>query len=303
MTAVARTMARPGSLSRGPTSTVSVMNDDLVLYQLTDEGVAVLTLNRPDRMNGWTDEMGERYFSLLGACSENPAVRVIVVTGAGRAWCAGADMGSLSALSGAGAVAGTRSAAADNVAKGTAAMADRRNHHWFTTTVPKPVIAAINGACAGMGFAQALMCDIRFAAAGAKLTTSFAQRGLIAEWGLSWTLPRVVGTGHAMDLLLSGRVVLAEEALRIGLVNQVFAPETFLEEVLAYATTLATTASPGSWSVMKQQIYGDYHRTLPQAEAEAVRLMTASFQRPDFKEGVASFLEKRPPQFPHYRPA
>ncbi len=288
------------------------MNDDPVLYQLTDEGVAVLTLNRPDRMNGWTNEMGGRYFALLRACADDPAVRVIVVTGAGRAWCAGADMGSLAALSGAGAdadagageAAGAGKAAAASIpADRVAEVADRTNHHWFTTTVPKPVIAAINGACAGMGFAQALMCDVRFAAAGAKLTTSFAQRGLIAEWGMSWTLPRVVGTGHAMDLLLSGRVILAEEALRIGLVNQIFAPETFLDEVMAYATTLATTASPGSWAVMKQQVYSDYHRTLPEAEAEAVRVMTASFTRPDFKEGVASFLEKRAPQFPAYRPA
>ena len=267
------------------------MNDELVLYRLTDEGVAVLTLNRPDRMNGWTDQMGERYFSLLASCASDPAVKVIVVTGAGRAWCAGADMGSLSALSGAGGA--SPSAVADEPTTARPAT----NHHWFTTTVPKPVIAAINGACAGMGFAQALMCDMRFAATGAKLTTSFSQRGLIAEWGLSWTLPRVVGTGHAMDLLLSGRVVLADEALRMGLVNQVFAAETFLDEVMAYATTLATTASPASWAVMKAQIYGDYRRTLPEAEAEAVQLMAGSFKRPDFKEGVSSFMEKRRPNF------
>lgn len=273
------------------------MNDELVLFELTDAGVAVLTLNRPDRMNGWTNEMGERYFSLLEECATNPAVRVIVVTGAGRAWCAGADMGSLSALSGAGP---SDAGAASTVASQPEAGAPAQAHHWFTTTIPKPVIAAINGACAGMGFAQALMCDIRFAAAGAKLTTSFAQRGLIAEWGVSWTLPRVVGTGHAMDLLLSGRVVLADEALRIGLVNQVFAAETFFEQAMAYATTLATTASPGSWAVIKAQIYGDFNRTLPDAEAEAVRLMSASFRRPDFKEGVASFMEKRPPQFPAF---
>lgn len=270
------------------------MNDELVLYRLTDEGVAVLTLNRPDRMNGWTDQMGERYFSLLASCAADPAVKVIVVTGAGRAWCAGADMGSLSALSGAGGAGG---GAAAPLATEPTTPRPAPNHHWYTTTVPKPVLAAINGACAGMGFAQALMCDMRFAAAGAKLTTSFSQRGLIAEWGLSWTLPRVVGTGHAMDLLLSGRVVLADEALRMGLVNQVFAAETFLDEVMDYATKLATTASPASWAVMKAQIYGDYTRTLPDAEAEAVRLMAGSFKRPDFKEGVSSFLEKRPPNF------
>lgn len=275
------------------------MNDDLVLFELTDAGVAVLTLNRPDRMNGWTNEMGERYFSLLEECANNPEVRVIVVTGAGRAWCAGADMGSLSALSGADSANPSEQSPATHQSQ---PVAPRQVHHWFTTTIPKPVIAAINGACAGMGLAQALMCDIRFAAAGAKLTTSFSQRGLIAEWGLSWTLPRVVGTGHAMDLLLSGRVVLADEALRIGLVNQVFPAETFLEQAMAYATTLATTSSPGSWAVMKAQVYSDFSRTLPDAEAEAVRLMAASFRRPDFKEGVSSFLEKRPPKFPAFVP-
>lgn len=269
------------------------MTEDPVLYRLTDSGVAVLTLNRPDRMNGWTPAMGAKYFGLMQQCAEDPAVRVIVVTGAGRAWCAGADMGTLSTLSSA-----DPSEAGAQAAPAPTPSTPASTHHWSTTVIPKPVIAAINGACAGMGFAQALMCDMRFAAEGAKLTTSFSQRGLIAEWGVSWTLPRVVGTGHAMDLLLSGRVVLADEARRMGLVNDVFPADGFLDKVLAYATTLATTSSPASWAAIKAQVYGDFHRTLPDAEAEAVRLMQESFTRPDFREGVTSYLEKRPPAFP-----
>jgi enoyl-CoA hydratase/carnithine racemase len=271
--------------------------DDPVLFELRPDGVALITFNRPASMNGWTNAMGTAYFRLLGQCAEDPAVRVIVVTGAGRAWCAGADMQSLSTLSSGG---GTGDSDSDAAALQDEVGMD--NHHWFTTTVPKPVIAAINGACAGMGFSQAMMCDIRFAASGAKITTSFSQRGLIAEWGVAWTLPRIVGMARAADLLFSGRVVLAEEAAVMGLVNGVFAAETFLEQVLAYASTLASTASPASWAVIKRQLYSDVHRTLPQAEAIGVELMLESFNRPDFKEGVASFLEKRPPLFRGYPP-
>jgi enoyl-CoA hydratase/carnithine racemase len=278
------------SLSRRNLFYLLTMNEDLVLYELSDAGVALLTLNRPDRMNGWTPAMGVRYFSLLEQCAADPAVRVIVVTGAGRAWCAGADLGNLSSMS-----SGEPRA---TTAPAEAADATFSSNHWYTTTVPKPVIAAINGACAGMGFSQALMCDMRFAAAGAKFTTAFSQRGLIAEWGISWTLPRVVGTGHAMDLLLSGRVVLAEEAEKMNLVNRVFPADGFLDAVLDYATTLAVNASPASWAVMKKQVYGDFHTTVQEAEANSVKLMEESFTRADFKEGVRSFLEKRPPAFP-----
>jgi enoyl-CoA hydratase/carnithine racemase len=268
------------------------MSDDLVLFDLNEHGVATLTLNRPERMNAWTDEMGWAYFDLLEQCAKNPAVRVIVVTGAGRAWCAGADMNALTAIT---------EGARPNSDRGTGGEVVERavgvHHHWFTTTVPKPVIAALNGPVAGMGFSQATMCDMRFAAAGVKITSSFSQRGLIAEWGVSWTLPRLVGTANAMDLLMSGRVVLAEEAVAMGLVNKVFPAETFMADVMAYANTLATTSSPTSWAVIKRQVYASNHQTLPDAEAEAVRLMRESFGRPDFKEGVQSYLQRRPPAF------
>ena len=163
--------------------------------------------------------------------------------------------------------------------------------------MPKPVIAAVNGACAGIGMVQALMCDIRFAAAGAKFTTAFSRRGLIAEYGMSWVLPRLIGTSRAMDLLFSGRVILAEEAAAMGLVSEVVPAEHLLDHTLAYAAELAVNASPTSMAVMKQQVYADQTRSLVESTDDAIELMKASLRRGDFKEGVASFLQKRPPNF------
>ncbi|MDO8362886.1 MAG: enoyl-CoA hydratase [Actinomycetota bacterium] len=260
------------------------MSDDVVLIERPEPGVAVLTLNRPDRLNAWTGVLGDRYFGLLDECAADPSVKVIVVTGAGKGFCAGADMNELQALG------------ASKGGGGAAAAAGNRPQY-TTTLIPKPVIAAINGACAGMGLAQALMCDMRFAAAGAKLTTSFSQRGLIAEWGLSWVLPRLVGTARAFDLLLSGRVVLVEEAAQMGLVNAVVPPEELLPYTIAYAAELAAKASPTSMAVMKRQVYADWDKGLIPAHDDAVELMKQSMRRPDFVEGVSSYLEKRPPAF------
>ena len=253
--------------------------DDVVLYEVREPGIALITLNRPQRLNAWTAAMGVRYFALLDEASADDAVKVIVVTGAGKGFCAGADLADLK-----------------NAGSGTAGEGLFRNQ-FDTVKVPKPVIAAINGAAAGMGLAQALMCDIRFAAKGAKLTTSFGQRGLIAEWGLSWSLPRVVGTGRALDLLYSGRVVTGDEAAAMGLVNEAVDADHLLEHTLAYAANLARTVSPTSMAVIKRQVYDDWNKDLVTAHDDAVELMKQSFRRTDAAEGVASFLEKRPPQF------
>ncbi len=177
------------------------------------------------------------------------------------------------------------------------ALVGERHPH-FVTSLRKPVIAAINGACAGYGLTQALMCDIRFAAAGAKFTTSFARRGLIAEYGISWILPRVVGWGAAMDLLLSGRVFYAEEAAELGMVKEVVAGEELLPRVLAYAEDIAANCAPSSLAVIKQQMYSDALVTASRASAVAEKLMHESMARPDFIEGITSFFEKRPPNFP-----
>jgi enoyl-CoA hydratase/carnithine racemase len=257
---------------------------EVVEIQIED-GVALLTLNRPERLNAWTAEMELAYFALLEQCAEDERVRAIVVTGAGRGFCAGADMQQLQALG---------NGTADAAAAGTR----ERRPQSFPLSIPKPIIAAVNGAVAGIGLVQALMCDLRFAAEGAKLTTAFARRGLIAEHGISWMLPRLVGPARALDLLMSGRVVLAEEALELGLVNRVLAPDRLLEATVDYARELAANCSPASMATIKRQVYADLERTLPDALAEADRLMFASFAAPDFGEGVTSFVERREPRFP-----
>ncbi len=254
-----------------------------VVQRTVEDGVALLTLNRPDRLNAWTVEMESAYFGMLEECASSAEVRVVVVTGAGRGFCAGADMHELQALG--------------NGSVDMSAHPDERLPQTFPLSIPKPIIAAINGACAGIGLVQALMCDLRFAAEGAKLTTAFARRGLVAEHGISWILPRLLGPARAMDLLLSGRVVLAQEAQELGLVNGVFAPDRLLEETLAYARELTVSCSPASMATMKRQVYADLQSELPQALAEANRLMLESFSAPDFVEGVTSFLERRDPQF------
>ncbi len=254
-----------------------------VVERQVQDGVALLTLNRPERLNAWTAEMEHAYFAMLEQCAREEEVRVIVVTGAGRGFCAGADMKELQAI-------GEEGVEATDGAR-------ERRAQTFPLSIPKPILAAINGACAGIGLVQALMCDVRFAAAGAKLTTAFARRGLVAEHGISWMLPRLVGPARALDLLLSGRVVLAEEAQELGLVNRVMAPERLLEETLEYAGELAAKCSPASMAAMKRQVYADLDRGLPEALAEADRLMLASFTAADFVEGVTSFLERRDPRF------
>jgi enoyl-CoA hydratase/carnithine racemase len=254
-----------------------------VVQRRVQDGVALLTLNRPDRLNAWTAEMERAYFGLLEECAAAVEVRVIVVTGAGRGFCAGADMQELQAIG-------------DGEVQASALEHDRRPQT-FPLSIPKPIIAAINGACAGIGLVQALMCDVRFAAEGAKLTTAFARRGLVAEHGISWMLPRLIGPARALDLLLSGRVVLAQEAQTLGLVNRTLAPEKLLEETLDYARELAVKCSPASMATMKLQVYADLERGLGEALAEADRLMLESFTAPDFVEGVTSFLERRDPRF------
>ena len=255
---------------------------EVVLFEVED-GVALLTLNRPDRLNAWTPEMQVRYFDLLEECAAREDVRAIVVTGAGRGFCAGADMQNLEQIAGGD---GERATGVRDPRPVT-----------FALGIAKPVIAAINGACAGLGLVHAVMCDLRFAAKTAKLTTAFSRRGLVAEHGLSWMLPRLVGPARGLDLLLSGRIVLGEEAAELGLVNRAVDDDRLLNEALAYARMLATECSPASMAKMKAQVYGDYERTLDESLERANQLMIESLSEPDFGEGIRSFLERRPPRF------
>jgi enoyl-CoA hydratase/carnithine racemase len=259
---------------------------DLVLAERRGS-VLVLTLNRPERLNAWTDALEERYFALLDAAENDPAVRAIVVTGAGRGFCAGADMDDLER-------------GVDGAAE--PALRARRRPRCFPMTVRKPMVAAINGAAAGLGLVEALYCDVRFATPEAKLTTAFARRGLVAEYGISWLLARVVGYSAALDLLMSGRVVVGEEALGLRLVDRLSDASKLLDDAVAYADELATQSSPWSMATIKAQVQADLQRSFTDAAAAADKLMLESFRRPDVKEGVRSYLERRPPKFRSLEP-
>lgn len=257
---------------------------ELVLSSLED-AVLTLTFNRPDRMNAWTGPMGRRYFDLLEEAERDPAVRVIVVTGAGRAFCAGADFQTLNAIQ-----------------DGTYDEEPDKRPATHPTTIRKPIIAAVNGACAGLGMVHALACDLVFTAEEAKWTTAFARRGLIAEYGLAWLLPRIIGQAKAMDLLLSGRTFLGAEAAALGVAARAVPAARLMDETLAYARELAVHSSPASMAIIKRQVWDDWDKTLDTASTDAVRLMLEAFTRPDFTEGVASFVERRPPAFPPLSP-
>jgi len=254
---------------------------DAVLYDVQGR-TALITLNRPERLNAWNGDLAAGYFGPLDRAAADPGVGAIVVTGAGRGFCAGADMDVLQGIGGGG---------------GDGGGARETRDATYALSIPKPIIAAVNGACAGLGLVHAVACDIRFAAEGAKFTTAFSRRGLIAEHGVSWTLPRLVGQANALDLLMSGRVVLADEAKELGLVSRVYAPEDLLAETMAYADDMATNAAPTSMAIMKHQVYNHPQLSLAEAMAESNGLMRASLRRADFKEGVSSFLERRPPSF------
>lgn len=268
-----------------------------ILYEV-DDPIATITLNRPERLNAWTDRMGLEVRHAMAEAEADPAVVVIVLTGAGRGFCAGADLKGLQAI-GDGERARDDAPAELRADPGDPeADAGFRKQYSYLLAIRKPIIAAINGPCAGMAMPISLFCDMRFAGESASFTTAFSRRGLIAEWGLAWTLPRLVGTAHALDLLFSARKIDAAEAERMGLVNRVLPDDQLLDFVRDYARDIAAHASPASMAVMKRQVYEQLTRELGESLDEAVKLMVQSFERPDFREGVNSFLERRPPKFP-----
>jgi enoyl-CoA hydratase/carnithine racemase len=251
-----------------------------VLLDVDEVGVALLTLNRPEDNNSWTPDLEREFYDVLGGLDRNPDVRVAVHTGAGRMFCPGAGGGRLEEIA----------------EKGI----DYTGRPKFTQTLEfrKPLIAAINGGCAGVGFVQAMMCDVRFMASTAKMSTAFARRGLPGEHAVSWVLPRIVGAEHALDLLLSARTVTADEALRIGLVSRVVELELLLPTAIEYARDIATSCSPEAMSVIKRQVLSDIESPLADAYDRAIRLTESASRSDAFREGVAAFSEKRPPHFP-----
>lgn len=253
-----------------------------LLYDQTG-AVVVLTINRPERMNAWTPGLEVELHEAIARAGADDSVRCVVLTGAGRAFCSGMDMEVLKA-------GGSRRGELPP----SDLDADQRYGHLLA--FDKPLIAAMNGAAAAVGLSIALHCDLRFMAAGAKLTTAFARRGLIAEHGLAWLLPRLVGPMHAADLLMSGRTILAEEAQRMGLVD-VLPAEGFMDAVMQRATELATLASPRSIRIIKQQLRAARYQTYAAAARLADEQARICRDTEDFREGVRHFVEKRPPRF------
>jgi enoyl-CoA hydratase/carnithine racemase len=282
------------------------MGYEHILYDVSDR-IATITLNRPDKLNAWTERMERDVRAAMEAATADGDARVIVLTGAGRGFCAGADMELLSGLTGAGAesaaagagvtAAGTESASAAPPPFDSSTRPDFQRTYSYFPAVPKPVIAAVNGATAGLGLVMALYCDLRVASDQAVFMTAFSRRGLVAEHGISWMLPRLVGLSHALDLMLSSRRIDATEAARIGLVNRVLPHAGLMSGVRAYASELATMVSPRSIRVMKRQLWEAQFQTLAEATSAADEEMLLSFRSDDFREGVAHFVEKRPPAF------
>src|SRR5271170_810889 len=281
------------------------MPNQETLYEVVKR-VATITLNRPDKLNAWTAVMEQEVRAAMAEAERDENVRVIVLTGAGRGFCAGADMSLLSTAATKGlaaaqraqvAQAGAGSGSGSGAGEGGGARADFQKKYSYFPAMSKPVIGAINGPAVGLGLVIALYCDLRFASDAARFSTAFARRGLIAEYGMAWMLPRLVGHANALDLLFSARLIDAAEAFRMGLANQVYPLDAFQEKVREYAAELAANVSPRSLRVIKRQVYDAMFQPLGEAFEIAEREMLASLQCEDFKEGVAHFVEKRAPVF------
>jgi enoyl-CoA hydratase/carnithine racemase len=273
------------------------MPNQETLYQVS-ERVATITLNRPDKLNAWTSVMEGEVRAAMDEADRDRNVRVIVLTGAGRGFCAGADMSLLSAVAekGLDAVRGAQAAPLASEA-GKSGRRDFQKKYSYFAALTKPVIAAINGPTVGLGLVIAMYCDVRIASDAAKFSTTFAKRGLIAEYGMAWMLPRLVGHANALELLFTAKTIDSAEALRMQLVTQVYPHDMFAEKVREYAMELATSVSPRSLRVIKRQVYEAMFQTLSEAFETSEQEMAASLESEDFKEGVAHFVQKRAPNF------
>jgi enoyl-CoA hydratase/carnithine racemase len=262
-----------------------------------DDPVAVITLNRPEALNAITGRMQAELKHALAAAEADAAVVGIVLTGAGRGFCAGADIGGLQATaSGSDGQAEDLSQFAAN--PGNPVMGSNFEVTFsYIPSISKPLIAAVNGACAGLGFVFACLCDMRFIERQAKFTSAFVNRGLIAEHGSSWILPRLLGASRALDILWSGRKFTGEEADQLGLANRLCEEGASKQQAIDYIKMLAATAAPQSIKTIKAQVYRHLNMNLEDSMKESNEWMATSLKADDFKEGVNSFVERRPPNF------
>ena len=273
---------------------MSVVYQDII-YDVADP-VAIITMNRPDQLNAFTNRMLAEIRHALAAAEQDERVVGIILTGAGRGFCAGMDMGSLDNLA-------SGAEQAEDLSALTAHPGDPDLGPDFQVTfsyllsIRKPLIGAINGACAGLGFVFALLTDMRFIERQAKFVTAFSQRGLIAEHGASWILPRLIGSGKALDILWSSRKFDGEEADRLGLAERLCDSGTAVDQARDFITDLAANASPTSLRIIKAQVYRHLNMPLGEAMTETNDWMATSLKREDFREGVQSFMERRPPTF------
>lgn len=273
-------LVRKGRWSAKAPATGAMMYKE-ILYSVADR-VATITLNRPDRLNAWTPQMQADVRTAIAAAAADNDSRAIVITGAGRGFCAGYDMSLLGPEL--------------NEADGASSSDNFDQKFSYLLAVPKPIFMAINGPIAGIGLCFGAFGDFRYMAEGAKLATSFARLGLVAEVGIAWMLPRLIGTTNALDLLCSARVIESREAERLGLVRTLPA-EDFLAAVQRIAREMVTTVSPRSIAVIKRQIYHSHFQSLAEACLLAETELKVASTSEDYKEGIAHFVEKRAPNF------
>ncbi|MCR5942750.1 enoyl-CoA hydratase [Ochrobactrum sp. XJ1] len=262
------------------------MSSPFLLHDVIDH-VAVLTLNRPDKLNALTFELYADLRDAIMQAQGNPEVRAILLTGAGRGFCAGADMRALESAT---KTAGDEKHGVPGPSGDTMTMS-------YLPAIRKPIIAAVNGVAVGLGFVLAMFADVRFSSESAMFMTSFATRGLVAEDGISWLLPKVIGHSKAMDLLLSGRAVRGEEALSMGLVSRVLKDDELFDHALDYARSMAKNCSPRSMDIIKRQVWNDHEKSYSGSVDVSIALLHEAFTTDDFKEGVQHHLERRPANF------
>ena len=265
------------------------------LIYTVEDPIATIALNRPDRLNALTGRLLDEIRHAISTAEADERVVGIILTGSGRGFSAGADMKNLKST--ADGTVGSSQERLESSPGDPNLGADFATTYGYLLAVRKPLLAAINGPCAGLGFVIAMLCDMRYASDRAVFTTAFANRGLIAEHGVSWILPRLIGPANALDILWSGRKFDAAEAVRMGVVNRVVDHDDLLPEAEAYIRSLAEHSSPTSLMIMKQQVYKHLMTSLGPAMEVSNQLMSESLSQDDFKEGVNSFLERRAPKF------